>query len=344
MRIPCADSQSGFLPFKAIASSRRGTASEEQELDRYQRKAHLRGCYLAIPTIYAADLNIDFDGMQRHIRFMLEHGLRIGNAVILVNGAAGEFPCLTLQERKKTTETAIAAAEGRIAVIVGAQTPSTQEAIEIARHAQESGAAALQVSPPYYYPPTDDDVYHHFLAIAEAAPDTAIVAYNTYWLGYDMGPRMVERLSEIPQVTAVKWGSPDYLFYQLVIKKYAGILGIIDNQLLPVFNQICGGIGANLHPAMYWPEWGVRIWDLLESRQWELAQSETDRVLLPYYEIVYDIAQFTGGEGHIDKIALELIGLPGGPNRPPTRPLPAEFRERLHRLFIETGTPMNRFS
>lgn len=311
-------------------------------MDRRTMIDRLRGCFLAVPTLFNDDFSLNLGGMQQHIHFLTEHGLRQGNAVLLVNGASGEFPVLNLDERKQTAETVVRAAGDRIAIIVGAQTCSTLEAVEIAQHAQSIGAAALQVSPPYYYPTTDDDVYEHFAAVAAAAPDLGIVAYNTYWLGYGMSVAMIERLLEIPQVGALKWSSPDLLGYQIVLLRFSDQVGVIDNHLLPVFNRMMGGSGANLHPTMFWPEWGARLWGLLDDGKWSQAQHEVNRVLLPYYELVGDINTVTGGEGHIDKLGLELLGLPGGRNRPPTRALPPIFKERLRDFLQEIGAPLDR--
>ena len=303
----------------------------------------LQGCFLALPAIYQGDdLLLDLASMRQHIHFLLDNGLREGNATLMANGASGEFPVLNLDERKQTVENAVRAAGDRIAIIAGAQTLGTREAVEIARHAQSVGATALQVSPPFYYPPTDDDVYEHFAAIANAAPDLGIIAYNTYWHGYRLSLEMIERLTNIPQVVALKWASPDTIEYHVALQRFSDRLGIIDNQLLLVLNQMLGGSGANLHPAMFWPEWGARICELLTDCNWDEAQTEVSRVLLPYYEIIQDIDLVTGGEGHIDKLALELIGLPGGRCRPPTRPLPPIFKERLHALLSEIGAPLDR--
>ena len=302
----------------------------------------LRGCFLAIPTYFHEDFSLNLDALRRVVRFALDGGLCQGNATILVNGATGEFPVLSLVERKQTAETVVDAAQGRVTVIVGAQTSSTLEAMDIARHAQEIGAGALQVSPPFYYPPTDDDVYGHFEAIAEAAPEIPIVAYNTYWLGYGFSLETLERLATIPQVAAVKWGCPNTLVHALAFDRFAGRLGFIDNQLQTVYSVLKGGIGANLHPAMFWPEWGVKVWDLLRAHKWEEAQAEVERVLFPFYELYGAACAMTGGEGHVDKLALELVGLPPSPNRPPTRPLPASFQERVRELLMQIGAPMNR--
>jgi dihydrodipicolinate synthase/N-acetylneuraminate lyase len=312
-------------------------------MDRQAMIRRLGGCYLAVPTLFEDDLTLNLDGMRRHVEFMLAGGLREGNAVLLVNGAAGEFPVLSLDERRQTAETVVRAADGRIAVIVGAQATGTREACEIAQYAQAIGAAALQVSAPYYYLLTDDDVYEHFAAVAAATPELGIIVYTTYWLTHRPSLRLLERLADIPQVVAIKWGSPDIVEYQVVLMRFAGRLGVIDNQLLLVFNQMMGGSGVNLHPALFWPEWGVKVWGMLEARAWDETQAEVNRLLLPYYELSGEIGTYTGGEGHIDKAGLELVGLPGGRNRPPTRPLPPIYKERLRRLCLEAGMPMDRF-
>jgi 4-hydroxy-tetrahydrodipicolinate synthase len=310
-----------------------------------ERKAtinRLRGCFLALPTLFTADMALNLAGMRRHVRFLIEHGLREGKATLLVNGANGEFPMLTLEERKQTAEAVVSEANGRIAVIVGAQTCNTQEAIQIAQHAQDIGAAALQVSPPYYYGPSDDDVYEHVVCIARAAPHVGIVFYTTHWLGYEPSLAMLERLAEIPQVACIKWSSSDLLEYQFVLLRMSSKLGIIDNHVMPVYNQMMGGSGVNMHPAMLWPEWGVKIWSLLEARDWEQAQAEVVRVLLPYYEIISDIWKTHAGEGNIEKMGLELLGMDGGPSRPPMRPLPPMHKERLRQYCLEVGLPLER--
>ena len=311
-------------------------------MDHKAMMKRLQGLFLAVPTYFHDDFSLNLDGLRQATEFMIDNGLRLGNATILVNGATGEFPVLNLDERKQTAETVVRAANGRISIIVGAQTSNTLKAMEIARHAQEIGADALQVSPPFYYPPTEDDVFEHFAVIAKAAPELPIVAYNTHWLGFDFSLELLDRLATIPQIAAVKWSCPDALVHSLVHERFAGRLGFIDNQLKTVYNQLKGGIGANVHPAMFWPEWGVRLWGMLEAHKWEEAQAELDRVLFPFYVLYRDACAISGGEGHVDKLALELVGLPASPNRPPTRPLPPSFKDRMHQFLKDIGAPMNR--
>lgn len=308
-------------------------------MNKQEVQASVGGCFLAIPAIYNDDLSMNLAGMRQHVHFLIEHGLNIENSVVLVNGASGEFPVLTIEERKQTLETVVEAAEGKLAIIAGAQTSSTRDAVEIAQHAQACGVSATQVSPPFYYPPTDDDVFEHFAAIANAAPKLGIVVYNTHWLGYDINAEMIGRLATIDQVAAVKWCSANVVDYLLVFERFAKDLGIIDNQLLSVTNMMMGGIGANLHPAMFWPEWGIKVWTLLEKKKWEEAQREVYRVLIPFYELGQEAARYSGGEGHIDKVAMKMAGLPSSSNRPPTRPLPACFESKVESFFAKVGFP-----
>ena len=77
--------------------------------------------FFQLPTLFNDDLSLNLAGMRRHVRFLIDHGLHEGNAVLLVNGANGEFPMLTLEERKQTAEAVVGEANGRIAVIVSAE-------------------------------------------------------------------------------------------------------------------------------------------------------------------------------------------------------------------------------
>jgi 4-hydroxy-tetrahydrodipicolinate synthase len=301
----------------------------------------LRGCLIPQPTLFNDDLSLNLQGMREHVRFLLGHGLRKGNATLLVCGGAGEFPVLTLEERKAIAEAVAEAAAGQIPIILGVQTTSTLQAVELARHAESLAVAAIQVSPPFYYPPTDGDVIEWFRAIAEAAPNTGMVVYNTYWLGYNLSLSLIERLyAEIPQVVALKWSAPGTFQYQDAFLRFRGRLGIIDNHIMPVFNQMMGGIGINVHLGVFYPEYALRLWELLEARRWDEAQAEVNRAWLPYYRLLTeDVAPYTSGEALVDKLGLAWRGLPGGPNRPPTRQLTPELKEKAWQFFRAIGLP-----
>lgn len=308
-------------------------------MDRAELIKRISGCYIAIPTLFHdADLELNLPGMRRHIRFMLEGGVRTGNAVLLVCGGAGDFSTLTTEERLRVTEAVVEEAAGRVGVILGAQTTDQRELVALARGAERLGAVALQLCPPFYHPHTTDDIYDFFKAAADAA-DVGLVYYTTYWTGYRATFEFLARLTEIPQMVGVKWATPSAWEYQQGMREFAQRYCMIDNQLEFVLSHMLGGRGINPHPGNYWPQWAVKLWGLLEAGDYKTAQDEINRVIAPYYKLSDEISRFTGGEGHLDKLCLELIGLDSSRCRPPTRDIRPMFREKVRKMLLACGVP-----
>lgn len=92
-------------------------------------------------------------------------------------GTTGESPTLSHDEHKRVVELAIKVSGGRAPVIAGAGSNNTTEAIELARHAEESGADGLLVVTPYYNKPNQEGLYQHFKAINDAV-GLPIIIYN----------------------------------------------------------------------------------------------------------------------------------------------------------------------
>ena len=80
--------------------------------------------------------------------------------------------------------------------------------------------------------------------------------------------------------------------------------------------------------------------DLLEAGRYPEAQAEILRVAVPYYVLWTDIEDtFTSGDGYLDKLCMELVGLPSSRCRPPTRDVREQFREQVRQMMIDTGVP-----
>ncbi|CAN5818278.1 4-hydroxy-tetrahydrodipicolinate synthase [soil metagenome] len=307
-------------------------------MDRDRTIARLTGCYIAIPTLFDDDLELNLAGMRRHVQFLLDGGVREGNGVLLTCGAAGDFSTLSIDERLRIAETVVEAAEGKVGVIVGAQSTSLREAVAIAKGAERRGATALQISPPFYHPPTDEDVYEYVKAITEAA-DIGVFLYTTHWMGYKVPLDLIGRMADWPQLVGLKWGAPTTYEYDKGLRLFADRLAVVDNQLLFVLTYMQGGRGINTHTSNYWPEWGVRLWSLLEEGKYVEAQQEITSGLMPYYDLVMEVARETGGEGHLDKLCLELVGLDSSRCRPPTRDIRPQFREKARQMLRQIGCP-----
>jgi dihydrodipicolinate synthase/N-acetylneuraminate lyase len=308
-------------------------------MDWTEARSRLSGVYLAIPTLFRdEDLELNLEGMRRHVRFLLEGGVREGNAVLLTCGAAGDFSTLSVEERVRVTETVLDEVAGKVGVVLGAQSSNLREVIALARAAARLGAVAIQVSPPFYHAHTDGDVYEFFEAAAEAA-DVGVVIYPTYWKGYKMPLDVIDRLAELPSVIGLKWAAPHFYEYERGLRRFADRLCVVDNQLVFVHSHMLGARGMNMHSTNYWPEWGVKTWELYEAREYRKAMEETVRVLSPYYDLCAEVAEFTGGEGHLDKLCLELIGLDSSRCRPPTRDIRAAFRDKAREMLLRCNVP-----
>src|SRR5713226_2782363 len=104
-------------------------------MNREQVKSKLTGCYIAIPTLFKDGEELDAEAMRQHVRWLIRKGVKEGNGMILIAGAAGEFATLTLDERKEMADAISAEAAGVVPILVGVQGNSTREVVDLARYA-----------------------------------------------------------------------------------------------------------------------------------------------------------------------------------------------------------------
>lgn len=308
-------------------------------MTRQEDSHRLSGCFVPLPTLFMEDsLDLNLPGMKRLVQFVLEGGVRRDNGVLLVGGGAGEFTAMSIDERIQLAQCVVAEAGDKVDVIVGAQGTNVREILRLVREVSRAGAFAVQVAPPFYHGHTDDDVLE-FLAEVGRSGNVALVYYATYWTGFHSSTRFLDRLAELPRAVGLKWAAPHQSTFERIVRKYADRFCVIDNQLEFVQSHMLGGRGINVHAANYWPAWGVKLWNLLESRDYLTAQQEISKVLMPYYDLCGPISEFTGGEGHLDKLCLELIGLDSSRCRPPIRDIRGQFRGAVRSMMLECGIP-----
>ena len=141
---------------------------------------------------------------ERAFTGLVEWQIAEGTDGLVPVGTTGESPTLSHKEHMRVVELCVETARGRVPVIAGAGSNSTQEAIELTRHAKRVGAdAALSVAP-YYNKPTQDGLYRHFAAIAEAV-DLPIVLYNIPGRSIvEISVETMAKLAQIPNIVGVK--------------------------------------------------------------------------------------------------------------------------------------------
>ena len=304
-----------------------------------EAKRRWKGPVVPVLTIFKDDLSLDLEGLRGNIRYLLDAGAQVGNTVLLVCGAGGDCAVLTTDERKQVAETVADEVRGRVPIIVGAEHTSTLTVIELAEHAVELGVDAIQVCPPYYYTPSPEDIFHHFKLISDSV-DIGIVVYNTWWTAPDIGVEGVERLATLEHLIGVKWSAPHHVEYRMGYDRLAHRLATIDNGVYQVFSHMQGAVAWISHVSNFWPQHDWQILELMDAGQYMEAQKKLNEFNAAFYAFRADMEAQTGGEGHAIKKIMELVGLAGGPSRPPTRYVPMSDQQRtlLSRLLAERIT------
>ena len=260
--------------------------------------------------------------------------------MLLAAGAGGDFPMLTLDERKQVAKTIVEAADGKTPVVVGAQDTNVRVTIEMARWAEEIGAHSVQFGPAYYYQSSADDCLRLFEAVHEATSSVAIMIYNTYWENHNMSLDEVDRLAELPRCVALKWATDQGPGeYMRGVARFSDRLAVVDNMGLHVMNHLLGGTGYITHLCTVWPEHDLEVWRLLEAGDYVAAQKKIATANWPWSDFRGKMWSRTGAESPVVNAALELCGRPGGPSRLPTRSLTDQERTELRELLVRIGVP-----
>ena len=159
-----------------------------------------KGSLVALITPMREDGSVDEKAYAELVDWQIKEGT---NAVVPV-GTTGESPTLSHDEHRRVVEIAIDVAKGRVPVIAGAGSNSTEEAIALTRHAKEAGANAALIVTPYYNKPTQEGMFLHFKAIADAV-DLPIIIYNIPPRSVvDMTPETMGRLAKHRNIVGVK--------------------------------------------------------------------------------------------------------------------------------------------
>lgn len=124
-------------------------------------------------------------------------------------GTTGETPTLSHAEHMRVTELCLEVAKGKVPVIAGAGSNSTDEAIGLTQHAQKAGADGVLIATPYYNKPTQKGLYLHYKAIHDNS-DIPIIIYNIPGRSViDMTVATMADLAKLPRIAGVKDATGD---------------------------------------------------------------------------------------------------------------------------------------
>lgn len=285
-------------------------------------------------TLFDERGRIDEDANARHIEFLLRGGVH----GLFALGSTGEAMHLTLDERRRFAVFAVGQVNRRVPVLIGCASTSTDEAVALASHAQESGSDGVVVIPPYYWTPNDRAIETHIGAVA-AAVEVPVVIYNfPAVVGRTIPPALVARLAEAHANV-------------LGIKETVDSVGHIHEVLArvkplrPEFSVLCGfefhllstlqsgGDGAIPALANFAPQLPVQVYD-----RWRQGQPAEAAELVRRRLELATLYQLDAPFFVVVKEAMAMLDLiPRATVRRPAGPLTAESRARLQELLTSAG-------
>jgi dihydrodipicolinate synthase/N-acetylneuraminate lyase len=292
--------------------------------------SEISGILVALATPFTADgAHIDDALLREHVDWMITSGIH----GIVPAGTTGEFTTLTRAEREHLVEQVISAADGRVPVVPSTGALSTRETIELSRHAQDSGAAAVMVVPPYYDPLGWDELLAHYSAVV-ASVDIPVMYYNVPGA---TGLRLTAaQLGDFAAATGVRYikdtGGDGSALTELLLRQSDRVTTFNGWDTLTFLGLTLGAKGSVWGASNVVPDLSVQLWDALAVRG-DLAEGRR------LWSLIWPICDALESANYVAmvKAGMDLIGRSAGPLRPPLQPLPTQARERLAQALAGAG-------
>ena len=250
------------------------------------------------------------------LRFNLEryNSTKIGGVLVL--GSNGESVFLNDEEKYLMIETARECTPSERLLVTGTGQESTRGTIDLTRKAAELGSDYALIGPPHYFKAsmTTDALYDHCVAVAESST-IPIIPYNAPgFTGVSMGPDLIGRLAEHPNIAGVKDGTGNIAqlaeLRRLGGPEFPVFTGNAPTFLAGLFVGVSGGM---MPITNIFPDAWVKLMEAFRREDMEEAR-RLESILLPMTKIVMKY-----GPGGI-KAAMDILGFYGGL---PLRPLKA---------------------
>jgi 4-hydroxy-tetrahydrodipicolinate synthase len=293
-----------------------------------RERAMFKGSLVALITPMRDDGSVDEKAYAEFVDWQIKEGTK---GVIPV-GTTGESPTLSHDEHRRVVEIAVSVAKGRVPVIAGAGSNSTEEAIELTHYAKEAGADAALIVTPYYNKPTQEGMYLHFKAIADHV-DLPIIIYNIPPRSVvDMSVETMARLAKHKNIIGVKDATAN-LTRPLHTRRACGDdfcqLSGEDHTALS-FNS-AGGVGCISVTANVAPRLCNEMQTAWGDGRFKEAMAIQHR-LVPLHDALF--AETSPGPV---KFAASLLGKTTERCRLPLAPLMGPTRERVRAAMTEVG-------
>ncbi len=284
------------------------------------------GAFTALVTPFRNG-EVDVEALEGMVEFQIQNGIH----GLVPCGTTGETPAMTEEEDRLVIGTVVRVANGRVPVIAGSGSNSTDMAIKYTKMAEEVGAdGSLQVAP-YYNKPTQEGLYRHFAAIAEST-ELPIILYNIPGrTSVTIEAETTARLAEIPNIVGTKESTLSMNMAMDVMRLCGDDFDLLsgdDPVTLPLMSL--GGRGVISVASNVAPAAVSDMVNALLVGDWERGR-ELHYELLPLFR-----ALFVETNPIPVKTAASILGLCSDEMRLPMIPLQGENLDTLRRVMEES--------
>ncbi|KAJ5112353.1 hypothetical protein N7532_000398 [Penicillium argentinense] len=291
--------------------------------------ASIGGIMVALITPFTDDkTKIDEGRLQAHI----EHLIKAGVHGLVPGGSTGEFTTMSTAERKQLTELCVKFAAGRVPVVVGTGSTSSDEAIELSAHAAKAGAAAVMVVPPFYDPVNLEEL-HEMLGEIHNASKLPIMFYNIPAAsGLTLSPQEIAGLSKVGVKYLKDTSGNAPALTELIFGLSDQITAFNGWDSLTFYGLAAGCPGGVWGAANFIPELAVELWDAVAVK----GDLKKGREL---WSKAWPICKFLESHNYCAavKTGVELSGQQTGGLRKPFSLLKPELQAELKVLLQNAG-------
>ena len=264
---------------------------------------------IAFPvTPFKDDLSLDLPGLHANLDKLLEYPV---SAIVAASGT-GEMYSLTPAEYLRVIELTALAVEDRVPVIAGVGF-GQRLGVEMAQAAEKAGADGLLVFPPYYPQADEDGLFEYYRSIGKATP-LGMIIYGRDWARFTSA--MVERLTSITNLVAWQDGHGDMRQLQslmhLVGERLVWIGGAGDDMIGVYYSSGVRVFTSSIASAA--PALSLKLHELATANDTEALAELLESCVIPLFELR---SRRRGYEVSAMKAMMDMIGLNGGPVRPP---------------------------
>ncbi|MBV9304223.1 MAG: dihydrodipicolinate synthase family protein [Acidobacteriaceae bacterium] len=274
-----------------------------------------RGVMPALTTAFSQDLNVDLDFIGRHSNWLVDNGC----TGIVALGSLGEGATLAAAEKRDILSTCVRAVGSRVPVIAGISALTTQDAVTLAKTAEDTGCAGLMVLPPYVYVGDWREMKAHVTAVFKATPLSCMLYNNPIAYTVDfLATQVKELVEENGNLHAIKESSADVrrvtALRALLGERLDVLMGVDDAIVESVAVGAVGWIAGlvNAFPresvALFEMAKNGRTSEAIELYRWFLPLLRMDTVP-KFVQLIKLVQQEAGvGSARVRPPRLELTG------------------------------------